>query len=132
MADTKHEPVEVAVEAAAPETAPPVEVGGREKSLTTTVWMAGKQAQRETLFAQAVRNTRDAIPVAAYDVRCEVVGTKPSKRDKTDGTSWEVAVHYSPRANMPSEPVDLERVIKEAQASYEQHPGAPDFLKPAE
>jgi hypothetical protein len=132
MAETKNETAEVAVEAAAPETVQVVENDGKAKSVSTTVWMAGKQAQREALFSQAIRNTRDAIPVAAYDVECKVVGTKGAKRDKTDGTVWEVAVLYTPRKNAPQEPVDLDRVIKEAKASYESHPGDPNFLEPAE
>jgi hypothetical protein len=94
------------------------------------VWTPSSQASRDSLFNQAKVNTRDAIPVAAYDVVCEVVGT--SKTKDPEGTKWDIKVTYTPRKDVPAEPVDLEKVIKEAQAGYEEsHPGDPDFLEPA-
>ena len=131
-AKTDPKPVEQPVEAAAPDKAPAAEPStARENSVTTTVWSAGKNVVKEDLFKQAKANVRDAIPVASYDVRCEVVGTKAQTVAKTAGTAWEVKVTYTPRANVAKpEPVDLERIIAEAQSGYgTTHAGDPDFLK---
>jgi hypothetical protein len=121
---------EVAVEAAAPETVPAPETpSGRGSTITTTVWAEGKTASREALFNQAIANTRDAIPVASYDVSCEVKGAKAKQVDKVEGHAWEVAVTYTPSPGSSKEPVDVERVISEAKiAAGGVHPGDPDFL----
>lgn len=118
------------VEAASEATAPVVEESRKKpSSVTTTVWCPGKQAAKEALYAQAKVNTRDAIPVMSYDVDCKVVGTKAKTVDKTEGTAWEISVTYTPRTDVPPEPVDLEKVIAEAKSGYDStHPGDPDFL----
>jgi hypothetical protein len=101
----------------------------KANTLTTTVWAPGDKASRDNLFSQAKVNTRDAIPVAAYDVVCEVVGTSKKSVNDTVGTAWEIQVTYTPIAGAPHEQVDLEKVIKEAQAGYGiTHPGDADFL----
>lgn len=129
MAKTETDaPAEVQVEAAAEETAPTADTSGKSRAVSTTVWSPGRQAAREDLFRQAIVNVRDAVPVASYDVACEVKGTTHTQVNKTAGTAWEIEVTFTPRVDKP-EPVDLERVIKEAQAGYgETHPGDPDFL----
>lgn len=131
MAEKTAGTVEAPVETASPDKAPAPEPSGKGESVKTVVWAAGKTARREELFGQAIVNTRDAIPVASYDVVCEVTGTSKKQHDKTEGTAWEITVHYAPRTSAPPEPVDLEAVIKEAKAGYgDSHPGDPLFLEP--
>lgn len=126
---TSDAPDEVQVEAASGETVA-VPEAGKDRKVTTTVWCAGKNVNREELFRQAIVNVRDAVPVASYDVSCEVAGTKAAERDKTPGTAWEISVTFTPRGNVEKpEPVDLDKIVKEAQASYgSTHPGDPNFL----
>lgn len=124
MTDTKS----TQVEAAADETIPTEEPSGKTKSVVTSVFSEGKTANREALFRQAIVNVRDAVPVASYDVSCEVKGTKAKTVDKVAGTAWEIEVSFTPLTDKP-EPVDLDKVIKEAQAGYgDSHPGDPNFL----
>lgn len=128
MTETKSEE---AVEAAAPETKPAHKAEkAKPQSVTTGVWCEGKSANREALFRQAIVNVRDAVPVMAYSVSCEVKGTKAKTVDKVEGHVWEVEVTFTPRDDVPSEPVDLDKVITEAQAGYgDTHPGDPNFGK---
>jgi hypothetical protein len=117
----------VQVEAASDEKIP-APIDGKPRTVSTQVWTAGKTINREFLFSQAVANVRDAVPVASYDVACEVKSTKAKTLDKNDGTAWTVEVTFTPRVEKP-EAVDLEKVIAEAKAGYgDTHPGDPDFL----
>lgn len=128
MASKEAAPVdEVQVEAASDErvSAP---ADGKPRSVSTVVWSAGKTINREFLYSQAIANVRDAVPVASYDVACEVKGTSAKQLEKTAGTAWEIEVTFTPRVDKP-EAVDLEKVIAEAKAGYgDTHPGDPDFL----
>lgn len=103
---------------------------GKSQTVTTKVWLPGTTANKEELKKQAVINTRDAVPVAAYDAAdFEVISTKHGQLDKTAGVWWECAVTYTPRAAAKVEQVDLEKVIQEAKAGVGvTHPGDPSFL----
>jgi hypothetical protein len=132
MAEKTAGTVEAPVEAAAPEKAPVLEPSSKKSTtVTTSVWSPGKTINKEVLFKQATVNTRDAVPVIAYDKPdFKVTGTKAKQVDKADGTLWTVEVTYTPLSGAPKEhPVDLEKVIAEAKAGFgESHPGDPNFL----